>query len=186
MSPLFFVPCSADFGEVRNIFDMNVAIFRNIFLCIVAVGTGVLIGWLCRGNMAPDRPVIVHKDTTVVVDTNIYINPLPVSYDIVVDASITVPPADITIVNDSLVLPVQTKTYEGDDYRLQISGYRPNLDWIETFPQTKYITTETISVDPRKRWGLGIQVGIGATIHNGRVMAVPYLGVGISYSIIRW
>lgn len=181
------MPCSADFGEVRNIIDMNIAIFRNIFLCIVAVGTGVLIGWLCRGNMAPDRPVIVHKDTTVVVDTNIYVSPLPVSYDIVVDASITVPPADITIVDDSLiVLPVQTKTYEGDDYRLQISGYRPNLDWIETFLQTKYITTEAISVEPRKRWGLGIQMGIGATIHNGRVMAAPYLGVGVSYNFIRW
>lgn len=156
-------------------------------IAIVGVSIGILIGWLCRGSKAPGRPVIVHKDTTVVVDTNIYINPLPVSYDIVVDASITVPPADITIVDDSLiVLPVQTKTYEGDDYRLQISGYRPNLDWIETFPQTKYITTETISLELRKRWGLGIQVGIGGTIQNGRVMAAPYLGVGVSYNFIRW
>lgn len=165
---------------------MNVAMWRNIFLCTVAVCTGVLIGWLCRGNMVPDRPVIVHKDTTVVVDTNIYVNPLPVSYDIVVDAGITVPPADITIVDDSLVvLPVQTKTYAGDDYRLQISGYSPSLDWIETYPRTKYIT-ETIYTESRKRWGLGIQAGIGATIQGGRIMAVPYLGVGVSYSIIRW
>lgn len=166
---------------------MNVAIFRNIFLCIVAVGTGVLIGWLCRGNMAPDRPVIEHKDTTVVVDTNIYVSPLPVSYDIVVDASITVPPADITIVDDSLiVLPVQTKTYEGDDYRLQISGYRPNLDWIETFPRTKYITTETISVDPRKRWGIGIQAGYGVSLPGGKAQIAPYIGVGISYNFLRF
>ena len=186
MSPLFFCARKADFGEVRNIIDMNVAIFRNIFPCIVAVSIGILIGWLCRDSKAPDKPVIVHKDTTVVVDTNIYINPLPVSYDIVVDAGITVPPADITIVDDSLiVLPMQTKTYAGDDYRLQISGYSPNLDWIETYPRTKYIT-ETIYAESRKRWGLGIQAGIGATIQGGRIMAVPYLGVGVSYSIIRW
>ena len=166
---------------------MNVAVFRNIFLCIVAICIGVLIGWLCRGNMVPDRPVIVHKDTTVVVDTNIYVNPPSVSFDIVVDANITVLPADITIVDDSLiVLPMQTKTYEGDDYRLQISGYRPNLDWIETFPQTKYITTETISVEPRKRWGIGIQAGYGIGISSGQVKAFPYIGVGISYDLVRW
>lgn len=161
--------------------------WRNILIVIVAVCIGILIGWLCRGNQVPDKPPIVHKDTTIVIDTNIYVNPIPVSFDINVDARIIVPPADITIVDDSLiVLPVETKTYAGDDYRLQISGYRPNLDWIETFPQTKYVTTTVTGKSNPKRWGIGIQAGYGVGVSSGQVTAFPYIGVGISYNIVRW
>lgn len=109
------------------------------------------------------------------------------SFDINVDARIIVPPADITIVDDSLiVLPVETKTYAGDDYRLQISGYRPNLDWIETFAQSKYVTTTVTDKSNPKRWGIGIQAGYGVGVSSGQVTTFPYIGVGISYNIVRF
>lgn len=200
MSPLFFLcppfpwyqenapeALQSDFDDVRNIIDTNVAMWRNILIVTVAVGTGILIGCLMRGNQVPEKPSIVHKDTTIVIDTNIYVNPIPVSFDIVVDASITVPRADITIVDDSLiVLPMQTRTYAGDDYRLQISGYRPNLDWIETFPQTRYVTTTVADKSGPTRWGIGIQAGYGIGVNSGQVTAFPYIGVGLSYNILRF
>lgn len=93
--------------------------------------------------------VVVKTDTTTVVDTNIYINPPAISIEVSITDNIIVEPADITITNDSLiVLPMQTKTYEGEDYRCQVSGYQPNLDWIEVYAQTTNVTqTEYIQKD---------------------------------------
>jgi len=91
----------------------------------------------------------VKSDTTIVVDTNIYINPPAINMEVSITDNITVEPADITITDDSLiVLPMQTKKYEGDDYRCQVSGYHPNLDWIEIYAKTTTITqTEYIPKD---------------------------------------
>lgn len=130
--------------------------------------------------------VETRTDTLYVRDTTVEIRP-------VFDAEITVPDMavvieDSIIVKDDslLVLPMQQRHYKGANYEAWVSGYRPALDSIYVFPQTKYITTETISVEPRKRWGLGIQAGIGGTVQDGRITAAPYLGVGISYNFIRW
>ena len=54
-------------------------------------------------------------------------------------------------------LPITSKEYKTDDYRLSISGYKPNLDYIEVYRKTEYIT-KTIS--PR-RWGIGVMAGYG-------------------------
>lgn len=160
--------------------------WRNIFLCIVAVGIGILIGRLCRGSLAPDINVVTKIDTLVVRDTIREIVP-------VFDAEIDVPDMvvvieDSIIVNDDslLVLPMQQKHYKGDNYEAWVSGYRPQLDSVWVFPETKYVTTTVTETESVKRWGLGIQAGIGGTIQNGRVMVVPYIGVGISYNIVRW
>ena len=37
-----------------------------------------------------------------------------------------------------------------------------------------------------KRWGIGLQAGYGVSLHNGEVFPAPYIGVGLSYSIINW
>lgn len=165
---------------------MNVAMWRNIFLCIVAVGIGVLIGWLCRGNKTPEREVVVQTDTLTVRDTIVERQPVFVTIDRVDTMLIAI--RDTVTIRDTsyIVVSREQKHYRGDDYEAWVSGYRPALDSIYVFPQTKYITTETISVEPRKRWGLGIHAGIGGTVHNGRITAAPYLGVGISYNFIRW
>ena len=81
--------------------------------------------------------------------------------------------------------------YKGEDYDAWVSGWElsgrgPALDSIYVYPQTRYITTETISVEPRKRWGIGIQAGYGIGISSGQVRTFPYIGVGISYDLIRW
>ncbi|MDE5906053.1 MAG: hypothetical protein K2G66_00225, partial [Alistipes sp.] len=62
----------------------------------------------------------------------------------------------------SLTLEIETRTYEDSLYRAQVSGpavagYRPSLDWIETYSRTQTITcTET------RRNRFAVTAGVGA------------------------
>lgn len=96
---------------------------------------------------------------------------------------------DTLMVHDTMFvrLPVEEKLYSGNDYKLQVSGYRPSLDWIELYPKTVTVReTQTISVPSRKRWGIGVQVGYGAALHDRQVVLSPYVGIGVSYNIFVW
>ena len=66
-----------------------------------------------------------------------------------------------------------------------VSG-RPQLDSIQIYQRTEFITKEIKTVTKPKRWGLGLQAGYGVSLHNGQVFPAPYVGVGLSYSIINW
>ena len=44
-------------------------------------------------------------------------------------------------------LPITSKEYKTDDYRLSISGYKPNLDYIEVYRKTEYIPRRSPHVD---------------------------------------
>lgn len=130
------------------------AMSKSSIIFISAV-VGLVIGSIlssvfCRVFLS-DRVVISKTETTTVVDTNIYINPPAINIEVSITDNITVEPADITITDDSLiVLPMQTKTYKGEDYRCQVSGYQPNLDWIEVYPKTVTVK-EKISVRDVRR-----------------------------------
>lgn len=160
---------------------------RNFLILLFAIVIGIILGWLSRGCFVSEVNVDTKIDTTIVVDTNIYINPIPVTVEVNINEMITVPSSDIMIIEDSLiVLPMQTKTYEGKDYRCQVSGYQPSLDWIEVYPETKYITKETTITQRPKRWGLGIQAGYGVCISGGQIRPGPYIGIGVSYNLVRF
>lgn len=87
------------------------------------------------------------KEGFVTTDTLTLRDTIREAFPMVVDVTISeddieIPVSDIVIRDDSLVvLPIEVKTYEGDNYRAQVSGYRPQLDWIEVFPETRYITS---------------------------------------------
>lgn len=185
MSPLFLYP-GGDFDDVWNIIDMNVAMWRNILMLIVAVGTGVLIGWLIRGDKAPEREVIMHTDTLTVRDTIVERRPVFVTVDRVDTMLIAI--RDTVTLRDTsyVVIDREQRHYKGENYEAWVSGYRPQLDSVWVFPETRYITTENISVAARKRWGIGIQAGYGVGVNSGQVTAFPYIGVGISYNLIRF
>ena len=83
-------------------------------------------------------------------------------------------------------LPRETKVYEDSTYKAQISGYEPRLDYIEVYPRTITIT-ETVTERTRRRpWGIGVNVGYGATLHDRQVMLSPYIGVGVSYNFLTF
>jgi len=103
---------------------------------------GFLAGRCSEHDNFRDHPeMAVKADTITLRDTIREVFPMVVDVAISED-DIEVPVTDIVIRNDSLVvLPIEVKTYEGKDYRAQVSGYRPQLDWIEVFPETRYITS---------------------------------------------
>ena len=87
-----------------------------------------------------------------------------------------------------IVLNREQQVIEGSKFKAWISGVRPKLDSIETYNdiETRYIErVEYLSRKP-KRWGVGIQVGYGATTNNGNIRLSPYIGVGVSYNIIQF
>ena len=137
-------------------------------------------------NTAHRDEVETRVDTLYVRDTVVEIRP-------VFDAEIAVPDMavvieDSIIVKDDslLVLPMQQRHYKGDNYEAWISGYRPQLDSVWVFPETRYITKEVKVQRKPTRWGIGIQAGYGVGVSSGQVTAFPYIGVGISYNLIRF
>ena len=156
--------------------------------CTIALIAFFILGYVFRGcddRHKAETVTVTHTDTLTVRDTIVERQPVFVTIDRVDTMLIAI--RDTVTIRDTsyIVIDREQRHYKGDDYEAWVSGYRPALDSIYVFPQTKYIT-ETIYAESRKRWGLGIQAGIGATIQGGKIMAVPYLGVGVSYSIIRW
>ena len=92
----------------------------------------------------------------------------------------------VNIVRIRIHLPIEQRQYLDPRYTAWVSGYRPPLDSIHIYQRTEYITKEIKMVTKPKRWGLGLQAGYGVSLHNGQVFPAPYVGVGLSYSIINW
>lgn len=146
-----------------------------ILVCLVASFTA---GYHVRGNVASDS--ISKIDTSAKVDTIHDSIPYPV-YETLVQ---TIPepfPVYITLDGDTVIepiyvpMPITQKEYKTDDYRLSISGYKPNLDYIEVYRRTEYITK---TMNPR-RWGIGVIAGYGI----GKNGLSPYVGIGGFYRI---
>lgn len=158
-------------------------ILISALLAAVFLLSGYLLGR--RANRAHAPELMVQTDTLRIRDTLLVERPVPVEVRVVDTMLVAV--MDTVTVNDTvyLQLPREEKVYESGDYRAQVSGYRPELDWIEVYPQTVYVT-RNISVDSRKRWGIGLQAGYGAYFDGGDVSLSPYVGIGISWNILTW
>lgn len=145
--------------------------------------SGYMLGRRANRSQAPE--LMVQTDTLRIRDTLLVERPVPVEVRVVDTMLVAI--MDTVTVNDTvyLSLPRETKVYGDSTYTAQVSGYRPSLDWIEVYPQ-RMVVTRNISVDSRKRWGVGLQAGYGAYMSGGQVRLAPYLGVGISWNILQF
>ena len=126
-------------------------------------------------------------DTLVVRDT--IVQEKPVYRTISQVRTEYVPVCDTIRIQDTLFVPVpiETKVYEDSLYRAEVSGYRASLDRLGIYQQERIITqTIPVQVKERKRWGIGVQAGYGVSIPNGKPVLSPYIGIGVSYDLIRW
>ena len=75
------------------------------------------------------------------------------------------PVTDTVRLHDTLFVALSrvAQEYKGEDYRAQVSGVAPSLDWIEVYPKTKIITQSGQVPGPRRwrRVGFGIAAGPG-------------------------
>lgn len=161
----------------------NCALGAALALAVILLLSGYLLGRRACHVPAPEK--IVQTDTLRIRDTLFVERPVPVEVRVVDTMLVAV--TDTVTVGDTvyLSLPREVKVYGDSTYTAQVSGYRPALDWIEVYPQTVYLTKVVKTQDVR-RWGVGLQAGYGAYAAGGQVRLSPYVGVGISYDILRW
>ena len=130
-----------------------------------AIGYGY--GRLGIWSFTPVADTICFRDT---VRDSI---PMPVYETLVLEVP-ELFPVYITLGGDTIrepvyiPVPITQKEYSTDNYRAWVSGYKPSLDSVWVYPETKIIREK-----PR-RWGIGVIAGYGI----GRNGLSPYVGVG--------
>lgn len=163
--------------------------------------------------VATKTQLAVERDTTTYVDTIPYYKPVPKDSTVIKYVTRTlpvkgrdnittnktdtflagtyaqtdgeiIPPLCASVDSDSaaVAIPITQKRYEGDDYLAYVSGYEPNLDSIFVFPKTTVIRER--SYKPCNKWHIGITGGYGYGFRSKQ--AEPYIGIGITYSIISF
>lgn len=160
-----------------------------ILLLVAALVAAVsVLSWRLGYRSAVAESIETPKaDTLIVRDTVTVEYPVPILTTITDTLLVAYP--DIVIIHDTtfVQLPKERKEYSGKDYRAIVSGYQPSLDQIQVFPETK-VVTRTISVPSRKRshFALSLQAGYGITFQDNRITPLPYIGAGLSYSLVEW
>ena len=156
-----------------------------ILLFVLGAAAGMLLPRSCI-NTAHRGEVETRTDTLYVRDTIVERQPVFVAIDRVDTMLIAI--RDTVTVHDTsyVVVGREQKHYRGDDYEAWVSGYRPALDSIRVFPETRYITKEVKVQRKPTRWGIGIQAGYGVSLPDGKPQMAPYIGIGISYNLIRF
>lgn len=160
-----------------------------ILLLVAALVAAVsVLSWRLGYRTAVAESIETPKaDTLIIRDTVTVENPVPILTTIIDTILVAYP--DIVIIHDTTFVQLlkERKEYSGKDYRAVVSGYQPSLDLIQVFPETK-VVTRTISVPSRKRshFALSLQAGYGITIQDNRITPLPYIGAGLSYSLVEW
>lgn len=173
---------------------MKLNTFINGFLTALAfVFAAILFNHSCQKN----KTVIdLEKKVETVYDTIPVFIDMPIPRDSIVIryATVKMPVYDTirshyadTPFSDSVSvsLPITQKVYKDSTYEAWVSGYNPALDSIRVFNSVTTITntvTNTTVKYKAKRWGFGVQAGIGFTPSK----IEPYIGIGISYNILSW
>ena len=124
---------------------------------------------------------LTSKTDTVIVRETIH-DTMPVPKYIKVVKHITDTFKVVEVIHDTVdkavvEVPITQKTYQTDDYKAVIEGYRARLVDMTTYPQTRYITT-TNTVTKVRHWTImvGPQFGYGFTTKGTGL----YSGVGVS------
>lgn len=168
-------------------------------MCLIAY-----MGYCC--GVASVRQYHIVSDTTTFVDTITYYKPVPKDSAVVryvtrylpvakqkdtllagnyaqKDGEI-IPPQGLSDESDSMAveIPITQKVYKGEEYRAYVSGYEPHLDSIFVFPKTTMIRERAYK--PPNKWHLGITGGYGYGFKSQQME--PYIGIGITYSIISF
>lgn len=104
----------------------------------------------------------------------------PVEVEKIVSDVVYVPVRDTTLItlHDTTYVAVESevKRYEGENYEAQVSGVRPQLDWVRVYPKVVTIT----ETKEAPRWSFGVTAGPGV-VWNGKVHGGVGIVAGIQY-----
>lgn len=160
-----------------------VALTLGVVLALVA---SFLWGRHC-GLISPIEPIETKVDTLFIRDTITQIEPISIEKKVVERVPYEV--RDTMRLHDTLVVWLDREQIRWEDSLSVVyaSGINPQVDSVIHFTSQMVINKEVVIQKVKKtHWGVGVQVGGGAAIANGRVVASPYVGIGVSYNIISW
>ena len=155
---------------------------KNVVIALALIAAAFLLG---RRSVKPEIVKIHRTDTVVVRDTVRETVLVPkVRYLTRVDTVLLKVPGDTVEV--PVLVPISRNVYEGEDYRAVVSGFRASLDTLDIFRKTQTVTNtvvQRVEVPGKpKRWGIGVSAGYALTPQGVK----PYIGAGISYSLITF
>lgn len=146
------------------------------------IGGGYLLGR--RTQPQPCQPhEIIGADTLTIRDS--ITQKRPVSEVRRVIKRVPVPVTDTLIVHDTLYVYLEREQVEWSDSLATVwaSGIQPRVDSVRHYTQKQIITQQVaVPVPVRRRWGIGVQAGYGAS----RDGLTPYVGVGVTYNIVTF
>lgn len=141
----------------------------GLAICFGFFATGLIVGKRCKQPMAT---------IITTIDTVLISNPAPIHVEIIdkykfpkvptlayfVD-SIPTP----YFVHDTLVIPIEQKVYQSEQYKAWISGFKPQLDSIMIYNTTHTVIQPQVANKP-SLWGLYAEVG-GVVVPHTAVYA---------------
>lgn len=197
----------------------------SIIVFVAGVAAGLLLPRLCP-FLRPEREVVTRTGTLTVRDTTV--DRKPDVAEIMADSLLflKVPSfpelpdiaflPDTVYMRDTVYVPARwvQRRYDRPDYRAWVSGYQiagrgPQLDSIQVYPETRYVTRDIISASPRKcnsialessaswcgAWSLTVSAEyehswrwcyVGAGVGYDVVAKSPYIAVHAGIPIWSW
>lgn len=160
-----------------------------IIVFVFGAVAGMLLPRLCP-FLRPDAEVVVQTDTLTVRDT--IRETRPVYVDRARTDTMLVAVTDTVMVRDTvyMVLGREQRWYHGDRYDAWVSGYRPQLDSIWVYPETRYVTRtvrpaerkNSIALESSASWCGSMSLTVSAEYeHSWRWC---YVGAGVGYDVV--
>ena len=155
-------------------------LLRILLIVVFASAAYLLLSHLCRRDTPPQIKEVGAPDTLIVWDTIFIDKPIWVTSKVRDSVRFAVPKVQADTVHDTLFvyLPQQEIVWTDSLCSVYAHGINPVIDSVAHFLPTKTIIPKTSP----KRWGIGIQAGYGAS-EDG---LSPYIGIGVTYSLIRF
>lgn len=158
----------------------------KVVFCLLLL-LGVFLFGYNRGEKSVVRGEEVKTDTLYVCDTITQYE--PIYEERIVLQKVQIPVVDTLRLRDTLYVYLEREQVVWQDSlsKVYASGIMPQIDSVHHYVTERVVTqTETILVNKKKRWGIGIHAGYGIGLDNNCMRMHPYVGVGVSYNIINW
>lgn len=172
------------------------------YICVLLLLAGAFFAG--RATRPCRSGAVVRSDTVTVIDTVVREIPVPRRVEIVridtcylaavgaktdtgtaaTDAPAALIKAAADTVRVPVAVPIERKEYASEEYRAVVEGYRAALVEMEVYPRRQVVTVrETTPAAGRpSRWSLALQAGYGI----GPSGPAPYIGLGVSFSLVRF
>lgn len=168
---------------------METGIIRRSLIVVAIVILSLLLSYLIgrrNGFNSAERALGESVDTIYVHDT--FTQYKPILEERVVLQKVFVPVVDTLWKHDTLYVSLDHEQIVWQDSlsKVYASGILPQIDSVQHFVSERVVTKELTKVVKKPcRWGVGVQAGYGIQLGE-QIKTAPYIGIGISYNIIRW